>query len=146
MNPRRVAALTYRELAVLLGTTHGTVRRWAHEGMPTVRVGSAVRVEPEAARAWLAATRTLPFRPRAASVVYFAAAPDRIKIGFSSDPERREREIGALIVATVPGSKALEGALHRHFAAVRIDGEWFARTYELEALIGCLAQPGSKAA
>lgn len=131
------ALLTYRELAAELGIPHGSVKRWAHEGMPVERMGSAVRVDPDRARAWLASTRKRPLIQRSERV-YFARAEGRIKIGWTGDVDRRERELGARIVADVPGSRALELALHGLFAGLRVDGEWFRAEGDLDALVRCL--------
>jgi hypothetical protein len=67
--------------------------------------------------------------------VYFvrAEATGFIKIGFTSKPDATHRvsdlatSAGPLaVVATVRGSRALEVALHAHFAERRVFGEWFA--------------------
>uniref|UniRef100_UPI003F49232F GIY-YIG nuclease family protein n=1 Tax=Streptomyces sp. CA-141956 TaxID=3240051 RepID=UPI003F49232F len=59
------------------------------------------------------------------------AGSSAVKIGMSNTPERRLREIQAhspvrvTILWTHPGGHPLEQALHSHFAAYRMHGEWF---------------------
>ena len=80
---------------------------------------------------------TVPVIPRAESgycYLYAAQAGAMIKFGRSTDPETRVQELQvnqplpvSLLVA-VPCHHSLEGAVHRHFAADRINGEWFHAT------------------
>lgn len=71
--------------------------------------------------------------------VYFAQGQDGgpIKIGYSRETERRLRElqrgspVPLRMLRVVPGSRALEIALHAHFSSDRLHGEWFAPTSEL---------------
>lgn len=75
--------------------------------------------------------------------VYFARAGNSsfVKIGFASDVERRMRElqtsnsspVEALI--SIPGDRALEGRLHKRFAAHRKTGEWFRLSDEIKTFI-----------
>lgn len=60
-------------------------------------------------------------------VVYYIRFSDRIKIGYSANPEKR---IAALphdeVLAMEPGGRELEAARHGQFAEARIGrGEWF---------------------
>ncbi|WP_103729011.1 GIY-YIG nuclease family protein [Novosphingobium sp. HII-3] len=63
--------------------------------------------------------------------VYFAGALDKIKIGCSVRPVARIAAVGewipypVTILATMPGTFALEAALHRMFAEEWSHGEWF---------------------
>lgn len=66
------------------------------------------------------------------SVVYVAHSPrQRLrKIGHATDTGRRMKGLATgcpdiYIEATYPGGSALEGYLHKAFAAYRIGGEWF---------------------
>lgn len=76
--------------------------------------------------------------------VYFAAAGDRIKIGWSRRVGSRIAELQTgnpdpvVLLATMPGSRGRERELHRQFANARLAGEWFARTPELSAFIDSL--------
>lgn len=62
------------------------------------------------------------------------------KIGFTADksPDQRVRDIqvgcplGVHVVATVPGTRATESALHQRWRNYRARGEWF--SFEEEAL------------
>lgn len=63
-----------------------------------------------------------------------------IKIGFTAgDAEKRLRELqtgspcGLVVLATIPGEKALERTLHERFASARVHGEWFRPVPELIA-------------
>lgn len=86
---------------------------------------------------------------RGAALVYFIKAGHRIKIGQSLDPELRLKSIrggsvqmprgldpsNAKLLATEPGGQAREQALHRHFAHLRVAGEWFNNGPELKIYI-----------
>lgn len=54
-----------------------------------------------------------------------------IKIGVSTDPERRLRSLQTatasklVLLGVVPGDLSTEAELHRHFADYRLRGEWF---------------------
>lgn len=70
-------------------------------------------------------------------VYFIQAKPGPIKIGLARDIGRR---LGALqtaspfpleLLARVHGGRPLEQALHEHFAASRLHGEWFDATAEL---------------
>lgn len=95
-----------------------------------------------------------PVRPRQ---VYFIRCEGFVKIGISSDPEQRLKNIqrsgnGTLapklidlttaeIVVTTPGSFSTESQLHKKFAHLREVGEWFRIDDELTAYIdGLLAK------
>jgi hypothetical protein len=63
--------------------------------------------------------------------VYFAKAGDRIKIGFSTNVERRLRALGTgspqviQLLGVMPGSKRLERTIHDDLKAHRQHREWF---------------------
>lgn len=75
------------------------------------------------------------------SKVYFIGAGSRVKIGYSSDPEKRltELQVGnpdrLTILATLDGGAVLENTIHAAFARDRLDGEWFRISRELLELI-----------
>lgn len=79
--------------------------------------------------------------------VYFmrpAGLAGPIKIGWSTDPARRARVIGKHqgfpldVLGRVHGARHLESVLHRHFAADRLGGEWFAPSDTLLETVGTL--------
>ncbi len=120
--------LSYAEYAKLVGATYGTVKRWATEGMPVNRASSLnPKIDPVAAKAWLAANPKRPTSFHRKSVIYFAQREDGcIKIGFTSDVGRRMRELSMPeLLATMPGDKKTEQALHARFAEGNVGGEWF---------------------
>jgi hypothetical protein len=63
--------------------------------------------------------------------VYFAKAGDRIKIGFSTNVEKRLRALGTgspqaiQLLGVMPGSKRLERTIHEDLKAHRQHREWF---------------------
>ena len=71
--------------------------------------------------------------------VYFieAVGVDRIKIGYSDNPEQRIKQLltGSAVSlemrATMPGSQTTEKELHQRFAHLRIENEWFNFTDEI---------------
>lgn len=79
--------------------------------------------------------------------IYFATcdAPDfPIKIGMAFNVRRRMVVLQVslpyklILLATMPGTQADEHRLHIGFYQSRLEGEWFARTPELMALISSL--------
>lgn len=75
-----------------------------------------------------------------ASVVYFIACGDLIKIGTSVDAEQRIKQMqlppSAALLGTIQGDRAVERQIHSQFAHLRHNGtEWFTRTPELERFI-----------
>ena len=79
------------------------------------------------------------------SVVYFIAAyRGLVKIGVARDVQKRLRAlqtgsgVALTLLATVPGSYALERHYHDRFAAFRRHGEWFERHPTLMAEIARL--------
>jgi hypothetical protein len=81
-------------------------------------------------------------------LVYFieAVGAGRIKIGHARDPQARLRELQTgsaytlRLMAMVPGGMALERALHRRFADLRLAGEWFHATPPLLAEIAAITK------
>lgn len=81
---------------------------------------------------------------RDGSSVYFAAAGDRIKIGWSRKVANRIAQLQTgnpepvMLLATMPGGVSKERELHRRFAHARLAGEWFTATPDLVDFIGAL--------
>lgn len=77
--------------------------------------------------------------------VYFASSCGKVKIGCSKNPEARIASIGEWIpfpvtlLATTPGSFALEAAIHQMFDEEWSHGEWFHATPRLLAFIDKVA-------
>lgn len=84
------------------------------------------------------------------SVVYFVqrASGGLIKIGCSAYLERRIAQIATdlkaelRILAAAPGNFRDEGRLHRQFAGIRREGEWFEATAELLAAVDHITRTG----
>lgn len=68
-------------------------------------------------------------------------AEGKVKIGFSSNPQRRIAEIQTgcpfpvEILATEPGGSARESQLHRRFSHLHLNGEWFVLNDEVSRYI-----------
>jgi len=75
--------------------------------------------------------------------IYFIEAfgLDKIKIGFSRDPQKRLKELQTgspvklRLLVSMNGSQQQESMLHEKFAKLSIDGEWFHATKELRDYI-----------
>lgn len=76
-----------------------------------------------------------------AGKVYFIAAPGRIKIGFTTQPEVRLAHLQAVdmerldVIGTIDGSRADENALHSKLEQHRLRGEWFADNGEVREIV-----------
>lgn len=82
--------------------------------------------------------------PDARGFVYLLGKGEHVKIGWAKNPTNR---CGVLQTASVeritllvrvPGSKLLERALHRRFAAFRVKGEWFTASPEIRTLFDAI--------
>ncbi len=73
--------------------------------------------------------------------VYFVSAPGRIKIGFTTKPEKRlvvlrRADMEELsVIAIIEGSRALERKLHILVDKHRLRGEWFTDCAEVREVI-----------
>jgi hypothetical protein len=63
--------------------------------------------------------------------VYAGVRNGQIKIGISSNPARRAKQLGLTLLRVMPGDETTERELHRRFRAARIDREWFMPTAEV---------------
>lgn len=124
-----------------LATPLETMRDWRQEQIGKFRE----RPEDIALREQSAAfeAQRLPCTEKTWCFIYFARSGATVKIGRSIDPPQRLRELqtthaGELVLlATVAGHVALEGALHQRFAHLRTraNGEWFRLEPDLIAFI-----------
>ncbi len=80
-------------------------------------------------------------RAKQVEMIYFfqGKSGGPIKIGLSVDPVQRANAITypepLVILATMPGGRREEAALHSRFAHLRLEREWFEPSDELLALI-----------
>lgn len=75
--------------------------------------------------------------------VYIGTRGSFIKIGSSTDPRRRAKELGLRLLHTEPGGLVRERALQRRFWRYRLDREWFLPAPDL---LGYVADNISRAA
>ncbi|XXX79291.1 GIY-YIG nuclease family protein [Sorangium sp. So ce134] len=131
-------SMTIEAFAHAIGVKLGTVKRWGWEGMPVKRR----RVVPRDAIRWIVKHRKDSIAFGRKSVVYFVRDhAGRIKIGLSSDVQRRLVEIRKMVngpvelLGTIEGDKEVELALHERFASDRLEGEWFCASEAVMAAI-----------
>lgn len=73
--------------------------------------------------------------------VYFVAAPGRIKIGYTRNPERRLAQLRAADmekiepIGVIPGTRAIEAKLHAMLQPYRLRGEWFFDCADVRAVV-----------
>lgn len=73
--------------------------------------------------------------------LYFIRCGDAVKIGMSSDPESRMQILSTgapgklYLLAKIPNSGNIEAECHRKLSHLRINGEWFRYTNEIDRLI-----------
>lgn len=134
-------------------------RRWDDEigDEPRVHVRLKTPAEQAAYREEMATRTAAVFaeshrkvrEERQRRFVYFvqAGASGPIKIGYSKAPERRLQQLQVShpeplrILATVPGTKGMEGELHARWNQFRLEGEWFSPHASLLAFIASLGKP-----
>lgn len=139
-------ALSLKTYAARIGVRHGTVKRWAIEGMPVLRAGGSVRVDPEPADRWVQEHHSASVAFARESRVYLVQrdSDGAIKIGFTSDVMRRVKEVRkessaeVSLLAVFPGDKPDELRIHGRFREARLDGEWFRPVPELLDFIDSL--------
>lgn len=68
---------------------------------------------------------------KAVGVVYFARIGDLIKIGYTTNLRQRMSDLGAKVLATMPGTMATEKAVHAKFGPLWERGELFRPGQEL---------------
>jgi excisionase family DNA binding protein len=144
----RNVTYTVKDYAALIAVPFGTVNRWAHEGLPTVRAGRTLRIIREQADAWVAEhhANSVSFGRQGLLYVAERDVDAAVKIGWTSDLVRRMRELkrdtraAVVLRAAVPGDKPDELRLHGRFAAHRIDGEWFRACPEIDAFLKALRE------
>lgn len=72
--------------------------------------------------------------PAAGEMVYYMRFGDRVKIGYTTNLTSRLKAVpNDELLATEPGTRAVEAARHRQFRELRLTGEWFDH---VEPLIG----------
>ncbi len=73
--------------------------------------------------------------------IYFIRCNEFVKIGWAYDPMKRRNLLQRgspyilELIGTIDAVQTQEAAVHRHFAADRVRGEWFRMTPELAAFI-----------
>lgn len=70
--------------------------------------------------------------------VYFAERDGLVKIGYSANVEQRMRQLGARLLAVMPGGARMERIMHGYFAEYRVHGEWFHPGMGLKGFIEAL--------
>lgn len=79
--------------------------------------------------------------------IYAIACGERIKIGYSTQPDARFSKIASdapfpcELLGFWPGTTDDEAVIHREFSDVRVHGEWFASTRKLRLFIGEMSWP-----
>ena len=132
--------------ALSIDVPNGTIKRWVGEGMPVRRVRDLLFVDPIAARMWITA-RGLRIDSHRSSVVYFVRRADgAVKIGWTSDLERRLRELRKesrttiTLLAAIPGDKPDELRLQKRFVEYAIGDEWFTESPKIIAFVTSIRQ------
>lgn len=128
------ATLSLKDYAARIQVRHGTVKRWATEGLPCARAGNVVRVDPDAADAWVRQHHAASVSFARQGLVYVAQrdSDDAVKVGWTSNIEQRLRDLrkeaGAAVclVGALPGDKPRELRIHKALEGHRIEGEWYA--------------------
>lgn len=83
--------------------------------------------------------------------LYFIESENRIKIGISTNVERRLRDIGLhlavppTLIGFIEGGYALEKHVHGILAEHRLNGEWFSASSQVRSVIARLMSGGAAA-
>lgn len=85
------------------------------------------------------------------SYLYFFSSGDRIKIGVSTNVERRRKDVGAQLpqvpscLGFIEGDYSLERYVHGLLAEYRLSGEWFSDTPRVREVLTVLLEKGPSA-
>ncbi len=152
--------LVYRipEVCRMLGISRQTFYRHVRTGkieicrlgpMPVVKRDTLDRLLAE--RLLREKTETPAAEPASGHIlngrVYFIDDGFFIKIGFSSEPQKRIVKLQTAspfkltLVASVPGNKRMETDLHKRFRHLKSHGEWFRGESELRQYIRTMRRP-----
>jgi hypothetical protein len=102
----------------------------AYQAQVTTMAGRPQELPPVEPEQWL----RLP--DSRTHIVYFLRFGDRVKIGTTTAPERRFKDLPHdEVIGTIPGDVKVERQWHLVWADHRIVGEWFQATPELLAAI-----------
>lgn len=140
--PRGKAPYARTDTPGIYKRVHRYVASWHEDGhkrqrsFPTYEAACAFRrdfILPYRERRALPPTVLVPGRRGDGWVYAFQAGPltGPIKLGWSSDPARRLRDLSVAqpnelhLVALLPGDKSLERRLHDRLSDFRLSGEWF---------------------
>lgn len=136
-----------KQYAERIGVPHGTVKRWRLDGLPgRVNHRKHLEIDVDAADAWVKEHHPRSIAFDRSSVIYIVSRgiDGAVKIGWTSDVERRVRELRKetrdtiAILAMLPGDKPDELRLHSRFQDDRIGGEWFRRSSKMVAFLNAL--------
>jgi hypothetical protein len=128
-----------------IGVNKNTLAQWIRAGLPTV--GRLIPVDR--ANEWRRVHRPRTIAIGRKCSIYFARreSDGAIKIGFSSDVPRRLIELRkktkcrVSLLGSTSGGSAVERRLHRRFAHLHLDGEWFHPGDDLLAFVRRLKTP-----
>lgn len=117
------------------GTDLSAIQRWREE--TKVRLHAVARPRG-------VVIGKLPFAPRHLSgwsYLYVIGDGVNVKIGQARNPHQRLKDLQTShharleLLATAPAHRSLEQAVHQRFAGVRLTGEWFQLTAEIQRFI-----------
>jgi excisionase family DNA binding protein len=103
----------------------------------------APKKEPASSRAKPTVKRALELKRRAEFVYFFRSGPF-VKIGTTRNIKSRLQNLQIshptpiALVGTIPGGVRVERELHRRFASLRVNGEWFREVEDLAVYIANL--------
>lgn len=130
--------------AINIGTGERPSWRFDPSDIDAYKSRGAPAPSPARSKPTLAYERK-PFPPvRKDSVVYFFRSGPFIKIGTTTKLKHRLQNVQTshptplVLVGSLKGDKRLERELHRRFASLRVNGEWFREVDDLAVYIANL--------
>jgi Meiotically Up-regulated Gene 113 (MUG113) protein len=76
--------------------------------------------------------------------VYFIRFGDRVKVGYTTKPDQRMRDLPhEQVIGILPGTRADEAAWHHLLADFHVVGEWFRADPQVLAMLGKVASSAS---
>jgi hypothetical protein len=119
-------------------------------GEPTALRDPGPTITTNTVTPWPAGARVPPVeeRPirhlRRRGLIYFLTDGEQIKIGFSTYPDARlkdiegDRQCSLVMLGFFKGCHDEEGSLHRHFKHLHVRGDWFRSSQEIIKMIRAL--------
>ena len=126
------AVVNQKQFAKMMGVTQTTVRSWRYSGMPAVQLpGGDYRIDPDAAKAWIATARGAQPQPTPDSLP--GPAPVPLPLPSAESPEKRRERMELARIAVDEARAHSLRIRNRQYSA-----KWWPRSFLFKELAAYL--------